>query len=242
MESITLLHPYYDHRAMLNYQLAEWNSWSNDNKKYTQIILIDDCSKVHPFDPKKHNINCNLDVYKIADDILWNVSGARNLGFKLAETSWVIAMDMDLILENKELNKIRKLDFSDKYKIYFPNRKRITGKHEVERKEPPHCNSYIINKEIFWEVGGYDEDFAGGWGSEDSFFMDRLAINGIKKVILDDVFFSSRHSSKGRTPTVKDRVGANRNKQLIYKKLVTNRHSGDPIRFRWEKIYSHRIN
>jgi hypothetical protein len=45
--------------------------------------------------------------------------------------------------------------------------------HFSDRRIPSHVNSYFLSKAAYWEVGGYDEDF-WGWYGTDKLFRRRL--------------------------------------------------------------------
>jgi hypothetical protein len=240
---LTLLHPYYNHHEMMKYHFEMWSRWQAGVKERVHIVLVDDCSKEKPFQAKDYNIprGLNLRVYRIKDDILWNTPGVKNLGFTVAETPWVIAADCDLMLEGHEASKMLGLDFSDKRTIYWPWCHRVTGKIG-ERRHPPHCNSFIMSRELFWEAGGFDEDFAGKWGYEDAHFW-KVAVGAlpkIKHVELKEVFFNSHRGSVGQLPESKVRFGANSNERKFLRKRKrinsTKAHGGNPLRFEWERI------
>jgi hypothetical protein len=196
----------------------------------------------------------DIRIYRIKDNILWNTPGVKNLGFTVAESDWVIAADMDLRVTAENAHKMMELDYRDRMKVYWPMRCRITGK-DIERWMEPHCNSYIMNRQTFWDIGGYDEDFAGGWGKEDSHFHDVAnLLLPLERVELDDVYFDNRMGSKagGSAGTCE---GLNRNRhiyhdkmKIIYSKLKEfdaetvrteyrpRYHSDNPLRFEWERV------
>lgn len=254
---LTLVQPYYDHQEMLERQLECWNNWPTSVMKRVKIVVIDDGSPKYPFKIDNHWTHPALDIkiYRVKKNILWNTPGVKNLGFTVAESDWVVAADMDLTLTAINARKMLKLNYKDKMKVYWPKRHRFSGKG-VERIEPPHCNSFIMNKQTFWDIGGFDEDFAGGWGREDSHFHDvAKLIMPIENIELEDIFFDTKLGHKGKTPTVDSREGMNRNHKIYHKKMKNLKfeleefdaetvrteyrpgyHSDNPLRFEWEQV------
>ena len=180
-KKITLIMPYYDNGGMLEVQQRIWMKYSNDIINKISFIIVDDGSPVNK--ASEHIIQDYLDlsIYYVTVDIPWNQDHARNLGSYKADTEWLILTDMDHIIPEETisylLNNIKVFD--DKYYYTFD---RINYKDNSDYKYHP--NSYFISKKLYWEIGGYDEEFAGYYGT-DGLFRKRMDIVSRGKIHLD---------------------------------------------------------
>lgn len=169
----SIVHPYYNHQATLPLQMALWRTLSNE----VELIVVDDHSDepidITGFDELKYPVK----VVRVNDNIPWNVTGARNIGASLASGPYLILADFDCGVTPGMIKYLRPVVFGDK-DILFPylqtsaNLKKYKPYGKLSR---PHCNSFIIPTKFYREIGGYDEDFAGGWGYEDTYFHNYLA-------------------------------------------------------------------
>lgn len=154
---------------MLSRHIEEWDQYSHEVKSKVQFILIDDGSTV-PLTVSKCDIN--LEVYRIEKDIPWNVTGARNIGFCMARTEYVFTSDMDALFPRESAKKlIENLPVVNNHTIYWFPRVDRKGNFEKDR----HLFTIMINKQLYWKIGGMDEDFAGQWGYEDLDFLRRVS-------------------------------------------------------------------
>jgi len=126
-----------------------------------KVIFIDDCS---PEPIKKSHHDC----YRITDDMGNNGLGAKNLGFILADTKWVLSTDLDHTIPEETWKGILcKLPALDENKFYTFKRR----KHGEEIH--PHCNTILITKELFFKHGGYDLRYQGTRSGDHS-LLDKL--------------------------------------------------------------------
>jgi hypothetical protein len=119
-----------------------------------KTIIVDDCSK-EPLGP----IN-GVEVLRIIDDIKWNQPGARNLGFHIAD-GWVLCADIDHLVTKDNIEDLMKLDLQRGI-VYY-----------IGREDTHSVNVYLIHKDDFEKVGGYDEDFSGNYGYDDIHFYEK---------------------------------------------------------------------
>jgi len=144
----------------MDIHLRAWKNIPDDVRKQLRFIVIDDCSPL----PVKYFLQpdfpINLTIARIDTDIYWNTSGAKNLGFAIADNDWVFSSDIDHIPEDFEKlitwPKIRT-------KVYLFQRHKPDGSLRGKNTS----NIFIIHKEDFWNTGGYDEDLAGAYGHDE---------------------------------------------------------------------------
>jgi hypothetical protein len=190
-EDLTIIVPFYRNCQMLQRQHWEWNQYP----KGVRIVVVDDGSP-EPANAllKDSPLGDQLRVYRIQEDIPWNRNGARNLGANVAETKWIIQIDIDHILPADSLRQLLTKNLSLKGWYRFA-RFRCGRADETRRKDAvaddvefaqirPHGDSYLCPKELYWKAGGYNEDFSGclGGGSP---FLKVLEDEGPVKVLED---------------------------------------------------------
>jgi hypothetical protein len=227
MTELTLVYPYYDNRACLARHIQSWTQLARDLSFRIEFLLVDDGSPEPAVVPP--NPPMNLTLVRVKENIPWNQPGARNLGLKLAEGDWVIASDIDHIFPAEGLRQVLSLN-KDPGTVYFFER---TVEGGLARN--PHPNSFLTSRKTFWEVGGYDEDFCGHYGYDDTFlglrFERTCRIVRLKELALIEL-------EHGATP------GLNRsrrhNRRLLRKKrrlLEKGKYrNGRTVRFEWEVV------
>ncbi len=227
VRELSIVYPYYDNESCLRRQLELWSSLAPQIARRVEYVLVDDASprpvEVPPDFPG------NLTLVRIKDDVLWNQHGARNLGMKLAEGEWIIATDIDHILDADGIGQLLSMN-KDPRTIYFFSRMREDGSPRNS-----HPNSFLVDKRTFWEIGGYDEDFCGRYGKGDILlrmqFERACTVVELERPGLVEI-------AGGETPGL-DR-GTRRNRWIFNRKkrqLERGRYrNGRTLRFEWDII------
>jgi hypothetical protein len=172
---ITLVYAYFENGGMLDVHLQEWAQYQD--KQNWQAIIVDDCSKRDPAQPHLFDVGFPIALYRISTDIPWNQNGARNLAMKHAEGLCLLT-DMDHLLTAENAAQVQALDI-DKTRHYRFARELSNGK-----AYKPHPNSWLLDRELYWHAGGYDETFAGWYGT-DSMFREDLQHASGPAIMLD---------------------------------------------------------
>jgi Glycosyl transferase family 2 len=219
---ITLFHIYYNQQAMLKLHRAAWSQHAHE----VSYLLIDDGSP-RPIAGFEHK---NLTIARIEEDIPWNIAGARNLGFSLAKTDWVLGADIDHVIGARALSQILALDFNDANVAYTFSRRDETGNLGCET-----TINLLMNKQRFFEVGGYDEDFSGHYGREETFFYHCLRRKKVKIVSCKDIvldWYPQRGATRAlsRSKATNTRIFDNK---MIARKNGTYQN-GPILRFKWK--------
>lgn len=179
MTDFTLIVPFYRNIVMLQRQVEEWNRYPCEIK----IICVDDCSP-EPAKPIIEEVTNGTDIelYRISIDKPWNREGARNLGGHHAKTEWIVQVDIDHILPADAALKLLEFEPDPNYWYRFPRWRK--GKADDTRKKDlipddceygeihPHVDSYLVRRDIYWQAGGYDEDYAGCLGGGSAFLAN----------------------------------------------------------------------
>jgi len=155
-----ILYPIYNPKPhVLPFHYDNWNEYPEELKKQIHVIMVDDCSKPPiKFKPPLPNYT----HMRIKEDIYWNASGTKNLGFNfIPNNTWVFASDIDHILTATDCQKCIDL-YKEKNKVYWFRRIK-DGKFYKQ-----HANTFLINSDDYMKIGGYDEDFGGNGGYNDT--------------------------------------------------------------------------
>lgn len=179
INEITIVMAYYENAMMLHRQLEEWKNYPFPFKQYLRAIIVDDGSQDEPaWNNMVVDPGFPIRLFRIKQDIPWNQNGARNLGMHHAN-GWCLLTDMDHLLPSacvgSVVNMKLKRDFA-----YRPLRTLVDGS-DYKR----HPNTYLIHRDLYWDIGGFDESFAGYYGS-DSTFRKRLL--GVTQAVDTEAF------------------------------------------------------
>lgn len=168
----SLVMPYYDNPGMLREQYASIRLLAPALRDLLGVVIVDDGSPNSPAFPEE--IGCPLQIYRIKEDVRWNQDAARNIGVRHAENNWVLMTDIDHVVPPATWERLLLRDH-DKNNVYTFGR--VSAPELAPYK--PHPNTWFMTKEKFDECGGYDERFAGYYGT-DGDFKDRVLAKALK--------------------------------------------------------------
>lgn len=176
---ITITMPYYDAPEMLRKQIEYWRMYPAWAKESLSIILVDDGSPKYPAEDVLSEMGvpdfASFALYRIKEDIPWNHGGARNLAFTHADSGWCVLTDIDHVLPPESICSLMTAPLLEQF-VYKPMRFRMKGIlnwDEINR----HSDSFILTREMYWKVGGFDEDFSGYWNGVSGPFRKALRRN-----------------------------------------------------------------
>lgn len=248
-KGFTLIIPYYRNVQMLSKQLMNIAYYDERIK----VIVVDDASPEPALEVfKDYGFNWGsfegrLEFFRIKKDIPWNRGGARNLGAKLCQTDWLMHVDIDHVLPPSSARNLLETDIKPLYWYRFP-RWRFGKADETRKKDTipadadygeikPHIDSYLCTKNLFWSVGGYDEDYSGclGGGSP---FLKQLEAAAPVKLLPDDVrlHVHTRSSIKDASDFSLSRDTSEYTRRRTQKEATKNTRAQKPIRFDWERV------
>jgi hypothetical protein len=224
---------YYDNPQMLEVQLECWNTYRGVLAQPPRILVIDDGSpKTFAADiVRKKKLKLPIQVYRIKEDIPWNFTGARNLGCHQAE-GWIYISDIDTLLPAEAAKTLFESQPLDPQCFYMPRRIWLPTGAEAEQA----IVNLLFHKDKYLAIGGYDEDYAGNYGREETDFFRRLR-RVAKKVVRTDVTIEvvpPRLVPDART------TGRLRDKTHNAKVFEQKEAAGfptpvNPLRFSWER-------
>lgn len=169
---LTLCLPYYRNAGMLKEQFKRLRRLPQEVLDRLEVIVVDDGSP--DGEAQGEAIGCPLRMYRIDVDVRWNQDAARNIAAHEATTPWVLLTDIDHLVPFDTFRALfaKKLDKHQVYRFSRATWEVIDGEN-VETPYKPHPNSWLMTKAAFDRMGGYDERFAGLYGT-DADFRDRL--------------------------------------------------------------------
>lgn len=237
--------PYYMNPGMLALQYGQWASWSDKLKAQVSVIIVDDGSpEPAVYVPRPEGLP-HLSIYRVLKDMPWHQHGARNLGADRApKEGWLLLTDMDHVLNevnaSKLIKRFAKLDMNKAYMLgrVEANTGKVTTKDGVPK---PHPNSFVMTRDTYWEIGGYDEDYCGIYGT-DSMYRERVLrragmalLSDIQLVrywndLVHDASTRTLKRKEGRDPEAKKRVAAAKAARGEGKRIKT-------LAFEWTQVY-----
>jgi hypothetical protein len=174
MNRVTLCLAYYENPTMLGRQLELLLSLPEDLRRQISLIVVDDGSPTAPaqeimtgsraFLPPDHGGLAGARLYRMGVDIAWNMDACRNLAAAEAETDWLLLTDMDHLIPEKTWRKALTADLKPGAVYKFA---RVSEPDLTPYKQHP--NTWLLTRQIFDKAGGYDERFAGWYGTDGDF-------------------------------------------------------------------------
>lgn len=242
MKNLTMIYPYYDNPKMLGIQYANWREYPEDLKLDTEIIVVDDGSPNSPAaDVSRPEGLPKLRIYRVLVDIPWHQHGARNLGAKEADAQWLFMSDMDHVLPSPTLRRI--FECVNATKIYTFARLESWTMEPTLRENGDvrlHPNSFCMSKELFWKIGGYDEDYCGLYGT-DKLFLERAYTVATERHLSDapllrytreivsDASTRTLKRKEDRDPGAKEAVAAKKFREGRAREITV-------LAFPWERV------
>jgi len=167
MNRISFCLPYYENPGMLAKQMHELHCLPAVIRDCIEFIVVDDGSPYEPALPAFLN-RCeglNARLYRMLVDVRWNQDACRNLAAAEASHPWLLLTDMDHV-PSRELWEAIVTERLSPTAIYRFSR--VSAPDLTPYK--PHPNSYLITREMYDRIGGYDERFAGLYGTDWDFY------------------------------------------------------------------------
>ena len=184
MKGVTLCLAYYENAGMLREQLKVWSAYAQDLKLNLDVIVVDDGSPTKPaIEALKPVVPVVFfSLYRVKVDIRWNQDACRNIAAHHARMPWLILTDIDHMIPEATLRALMTVKH-DPEKVY-----RFSRVSAPEMKPyKPHPNSWFMTRRMFDRIGGYDERYAGFYGT-DAMFRAGVAreaeIETLKEVLI----------------------------------------------------------
>jgi len=176
---ISLVFAYYENPSMLELQWREIAKYPASVKDKLEVLIVDDGSPTRPaMDVVRPQNLPRLSIFRIDRDLRWNQDAARNIGAYEAQSPWLLLTDIDHVVPAETLSHLIGLKKDPSVFYTFSRIKFATGE-----KREPHPNSYFMTKDLYWAIGGHDEDYAGIYGKD--FLFQKRAHRHTSEVVLN---------------------------------------------------------
>lgn len=179
--AFTICLPFYRNAGMLREYCRRLRDWPDGLKAMAELIVVDDGSMILQENekqlpgiarPARHEmIGMPFRLYRMNVNVRWNQDACRNLAVHEAKTEWVLLTDMDHIVPEQTARLLVEAELSPKM-VYVFTRQTLEANHVLTNYKP-HPNSWFMTREMYWAIGGYDERFAGLYGT-DADFKERV--------------------------------------------------------------------
>jgi len=170
-----------------------------------EIIVVNDHGTPDLRDMLKGlDIKTRIVYAYITDDIAWNYTGARNLGVWLSRGDFIVSEDNDNIPSKNLYSEMFKYlqEHPDIDMVLGGGRPALTledmQKYPIEewnkyskKKRAAHDDSFMIRRETYIRMKGYDEQFAGKYAWACTDWTRRLIRAGIKVYRVPAMYYNS---------------------------------------------------
>ena len=250
---ISMIVPYYRQPEMLRKQLETWAEYGIA-REYLHTIIVDDCSP-EPAEPivrgylgATYGLS-RIQLYRVLKDVPWNRSMVRNLGSRVATTKWLLHVDTDHIMPPESMHALTRQIGSYNPGFWYKFRRFRVGKADDTRNKDliprhlefgeikPHVDSFLCTKALYWQVGGYDPDYAGCLGGGGA-FLRQLKVAG--RECIADPNIHLHVYTRDKVPDSSIRT-LNRNTEEYGRRRRVKERAGNtkvtnPIRYKWERV------
>ncbi|MEH3144328.1 MAG: glycosyltransferase family A protein [Methylobacterium frigidaeris] len=168
---LSIVSHFYNNEESVSKAVESYREMSRLHPETFDFVLVDD----HSHDAIDANLFSdveNLRVFRIIEDVAWNMPAARNIGVQEAFCDKIVLMDIDHLVDPTQIGNL--LSDAERLKVgqigQFRRRKRVKNSDHEWIEIASHINSFMIHKSDFIRVGGYEENFSGNYGHEDKFF------------------------------------------------------------------------
>lgn len=199
---------------------------------------MDDGSKVSPissmniYDPDR-----KIKIFIVKYDYGFNSHGCRNLIAHKAAHDWIVFLDCDRIIIDPEFTfniiRSKKLDAATRYKF-------ICHVGRIGLNVHSSINDFLIHRDHFLSVGGYDEELIGFRDGDRSFFKQLLSVGGKERVLQADILLTRPPSvlasiNEARSPNDRKTISFDILNLLEYREKIPDPKK-PTITFEWEEL------
>ena len=237
MDALTIVYPYYREAELLAFHCGAWHGYDDETKQRLRIIIVDDGSPDAPALPilRGMHLGIDLQLYRVNDDLGWHIGGAKNLGMHHVQTKWAFLSDIDHLLPEAGVRTILSKEVLDERKVYLLARALHDG-----RRRRPHPETFVLTKALYWNMGGYDEDFCSMSGCGcinaviDRETDGREVLRDVRTLPIRGILPDPNRDARKQ----ERRSGAMRSAAVRAKKASGDLPSGphDHLRFEWERL------
>lgn len=242
---ISLVMPYYMNPGMLRLQYRNFQSWPARARNEIKVIIVDDGSPTSPAEnvPRPYDMP-TIEIYRVLQDKPWHQHGARNLGAHVADSEWLLLTDMDHVLEPDHAMELRG---NIAKKLLDPRAVYMLDRIEADTREPtrapngvlkPHPNSFVLTRDLYWQIGGYDERATGIYGTDKLFRQRAFSIGHQQHLSIPLVRYWRELVPDASTTTLPRKEGRDpAEKSRIMREIARAPDDRRVLDFEWEQVH-----
>jgi hypothetical protein len=172
----------------------------------------------------------HFDLLRMDVDVRWNQDACRNLAVSQAPTKWVLLTDMDHLVPTATWRRLITGRLSWKQAYTFA---RKSGSKLTDRN--PHANSWLLTVETFDQMGGYDERFAGYYGTDGDF---KRRLQKVCKITALPEFLHEVTPETVADCNTRDYERKTAEDRANIPRIIAERGQGKPLRgrFPWHRV------
>ena len=220
-KELTYVYAYYDNKTMLERQIKEWQKYPDNIKQKLEVIITDDCSSKQPISElisKFKRVDFATRIFRITKKVPWNWLACRNIGAHYAQSKWVLLTDMDHMVDRRDVETFFKATRKG-HDNWVYTLTRVDAPNRTYYK--PHNDSFLMTKDLYWRIGGYDEELAGNYGTSGRYRQRAYAIAEDNKRVDAPLTRFPREVIADASTTEFVRKGPGRNPHAI--KIILNK-------------------
>lgn len=165
MNSVSVCLPYYLNAGMLARQYSEIAAYPEEVKSHLELVVVDDGSPRDPaVDVARPPGLPPVKIFRMALDVRWNQDACRNLAAAQAAFPWLLLTDIDHLIPANTARRVVEMSLRRDCVYRFA---RVSAPDLSPYK--PHPNSWLMTRALYDAIGGYDERFAGFYGTDAPF-------------------------------------------------------------------------
>jgi hypothetical protein len=208
MREVTVVLAYYENPTMLQRQYANLRALPPRLQDRLRLIVVDDGSPEHPACPPDPPLTflAGFEMYRMLVDVPWNQDACRNLAMTRVRgwpAAWALLTDMDHLPSEQALSVAldSQLDPARVYRFSRVSEPDLTPYH-------PHPNSWLMTRDLYDRIGGYDERWAGVYGTDGAFMKRVVAVAGEPTILKETLVRVPREVTPDASTTRYQRRGA----------------------------------
>lgn len=177
---LTFVYSYYENPNTLDYLFNQWKKYDEDVLKNIEFIITDDCSKKFPLKNINKPEELNIRYFEIQQKVDWNWLACRNVGAFHSKGKWLLITDIDHFVRHDNIKVLhKKIKYISEEYVYMLERRNLSDKRINN-----HGNSFLMTREMYWKIGGYDETLSGRYSGTTMAYKKRILWNtkGLKLV------------------------------------------------------------